>query len=228
MNMQNLLKKTALSALMFSAVAAPAVTNADSSNSGEQAAKTQPAIAVSAKGSGKTENIMFAKIMDPLELAKKYAPETVEEWQKTLEKLRGPFVTGMAEVVPAEKLISAMKTAEGNTGEESTPIPSTPAEKFSPASVTMKDIAEGKVSRILLVPAADLSESSADHDGKAAAITVSFSSTEAKEADSSFLKAWDALSKAEESKDAGAIKQALAELLKQYKQLIAEQEPAAK
>ncbi|HWO55496.1 MAG TPA: hypothetical protein VNM49_14055 [Paenibacillus cookii] len=82
MKMQNILKKTALSAAMLSAVAAPAITHADSAPKPEApAAKIQATAAVVGEN-GKPQNIVISRLTDPLELAKQYAPETVEDWRK--------------------------------------------------------------------------------------------------------------------------------------------------
>ncbi|MEI0736471.1 hypothetical protein VQ056_06855 [Paenibacillus sp. JTLBN-2024] len=68
----------------------------------------------------------------------------------------------------------------------------------------------------------------AEDQAERGALTVTMMAAEAKEADAAFPKAWAALAKAEESKDADAIRAALADLLQQFKQAIAEQEAAAK
>ncbi|GIP28504.1 hypothetical protein J23TS9_36340 [Paenibacillus sp. J23TS9] len=266
MNVQNILKRTALSALMFSAVAAPAVTNADSSSKAETSAvNTLAAIVVPAKDSNNVQGIMITKISDPLALAQKYAPETAEDWKKTLEQFRKTFASEMTKdivvskaeslkdasgeqtgqlsfstaavkTIPAEKLtfnaekikdITGEKTGEYAVAVPTTGEKTTPAEKLTISMATVKDIAGVKTDRYeMAIPAASLTDSK--NKTEQASIAVSISSTEAKEADTPFAKAWAALSDAEESNNADAIKKALAELLEQYKQQIAEKEAAAK
>jgi len=233
MNVQNILKRTALSALMFSAVAAPAVTNADSSSKTETSAvKTLAAIAVPAKDSNNVQGIMITKISDPLALAQKYAPETAEDWKKTLEQFRKTFASEMAkDAVISEAEMLEIAPVE-KAGEYEVTVPTTnekatPAEKLTFSLATVKDMTGVKTDRYeLATPAASLTDS--ENKTEQAAITVSISSTEAKVADTPFAKAWAALSDAEESNNADTIKKALTELLKQYKQQIAEKEAAAK
>lgn len=268
MNMQTVLKKTALSAVMLSAVASPAITHADSEPKTETPeVKIQAEATVKAKADkdGKSGLIIISKMIDPVELAKQYAPETVEDWQKTLEQFKKTVIpqnvkdikidrmsiveklseaeagekvgehvqyTTVTKSVPAEKIIGELKkeTIEG----KSAPLQAgdLPAEKLIEAIKEMD--ADGNISFKATIPAVKLNESSkdaeevsgdkAEHGGMAFAIFAG----EAKEADSPFAKAWDALAKAEESKDADAIRAALTELLKQFKQSIMEQEAAAK
>ncbi|MWV46041.1 hypothetical protein GRF59_20690 [Paenibacillus sp. HJL G12] len=269
MNVQNILKRTALSALMFSAVAAPAVTNADSSHQSETpAAKTQAAIAISAKDGNNMQDITITKISDPLALAKKYAPETVADWQKTLEQFKKTFASEtmqnvivskavslkdasgvkmdkselsvpmtVAQPVPSDKPIFSVEKIKDISGEKTgqyeIAVPISEAKtiasvKISPSTATLKDDISGeKTGQFeLAVPAASLTDSK--DKAEMASLTVSFSTIEAKGAESAFGKAWTALTEAEESNNADAIKKALAELLQQYKQQIAEKEAAAK
>ncbi|MEC0241173.1 hypothetical protein P4H66_15075 [Paenibacillus dokdonensis] len=233
MNVQNILKRTALSALMFSAVAAPAVTNADSSSKTETSAvKTLAAITVPAKDSNNVQGIMITKISDPLALAKKYAPETVEDWQKTLDQFRKTFASEMMKDVVIGKAQMLEIAPVEKTGEYEVAVPTTagkatPAEKLTISLVTVKDITGVKTDHYeLATPAASLTDS--ENKTEQASIAVSFTAIEAKKADTPLAKAWTALSDAEESNNADAIKKALSELLEQYKQQIAEKEAAAK
>ncbi|MCJ8012110.1 hypothetical protein MUG84_10180 [Paenibacillus sp. KQZ6P-2] len=214
MNMQNILKRTALAAMMFSAVAVPVVTNADSSQKTEkaetQAATMQPAFTLPAGGNSNMKEIVIAEMTDPVELAKKYAPETVKDWQKTLGQFYKAFDSEIADAS-----VQSVPTAS---------VEAVPAEKLTSSQEKTKDIPGVKISQYAVAAsAATLTEAKEETGGVATSL-----STEAKEISSAFTKAWANLNKANESKDADAIKKALAELLKQYKQVIADQEAAAK
>lgn len=183
MNMQNVIKKTVLSAVMLSAAAAPGITHAaDNTVKTEiQGVKTQAATMVSMDG--KSQMISFIKIADPLELAKQYAPETVEDWKQVLEQMGKntlPTETIDAKLTPVKDL-SGMELS-GNER------PKTLPEQTS--------------------------------------IAVLVSKNEATVAEDASSKGWAALAKAEESKDAAAIREALDGLLEQLKLVNAEREAA--
>lgn len=78
-------KKTVASALLMSAVAAPAVTNADASEQPKVPSDVPAKVAAipAIKGA-----VMKSAIADPVELAQKYAPDTVEDWKQTLEQFK--------------------------------------------------------------------------------------------------------------------------------------------
>lgn len=241
MKMQNILKKTALSAAMLSAVAAPAITHADSAPKPEApAAKIQATAAVVGEN-GKPQNIVISRLTDPLELAKQYAPETVEDWRKTLAQFGKTALPVSDKDIRIDKLSVAVKVAEaeGEAGAKSGDAePSAPLAKAVPEvkmiKVVEKEAEGGKVTFETVIPAIQLDASSkdpkpvAEDQAERGALTVTMMAAEAKEADAAFPKAWAALAKAEESKDADAIRAALADLLQQFKQAIAEQEAAAK
>ncbi|GIO67249.1 hypothetical protein [Paenibacillus cookii] len=237
MKMQNILKKTALSAAMLSAVAAPAITHADSAPKPEApAAKIQATAAVVGEN-GKPQNIVISRLTDPLELAKQYAPETVEDWRKTLAQFGKTALPVSDKDIRIDKLSVAVKVAEAEA-KSGDAEPSAPLAKAVPAvkmiKVIEKEAEGGKVTFETVIPAIQLDASSkdpkpvAEDQAERGALTVTMMAAEAKEADAAFPKAWAALAKAEESKDADAIRAALADLLQQFKQAIAEQEAAAK
>ncbi|AZS13467.1 hypothetical protein [Paenibacillus lutimineralis] len=183
MNMQNVIKKTVLSAVMLSAAAVPGITHAaeNTVQTEIQDVKTQAATMVSMDG--KSQMISFVKISDPLELAKQYAPETVEDWKQVLEQMGEnilPTNTIDAKLAPVKGL-SGIKLS-GNEQPKTLP---------------------GQTSIAVLV-----------------------SKNEATVAEDAFLKSWAALAKAEESKDAAAIREALDGLLEQLKLVNAEREAA--
>lgn len=98
-------KKTVASALLMSAVAAPAVTNADASEQPQVPSDVPAKVAAipAIKGA-----VMKSAIADPLELAQKYAPDTVEDWKQTLEQFKkvageGPRFFSVIKAVPVEE-----------------------------------------------------------------------------------------------------------------------------
>ncbi|MCM3042788.1 hypothetical protein M3201_24325 [Paenibacillus motobuensis] len=183
MNMQNVIKKTVLSAVMLSAAAAPGITHAadNAAKTVIPSVKTQAAAMVSMDG--KSQNITIVKMADPLELAKQYAPETVEDWKQVLEQ--------MGKVTVPAKTIDA---------------------KLTP----VKSLSEIKISGDEQVNTLPVQ----------ASIAVFVSKDKATVAEDTSSKAWAALAKAEESKDATAIREALDGLLEQLKLVNAEREAA--
>ncbi|OZB92795.1 hypothetical protein [Paenibacillus sp. XY044] len=106
-------KKTVASALLMSAVAAPAVTNADASEQPQVPSDVPTKVA--AMPAIKAA-VVTSAMADPLELAQKYAPDTVEDWKQTLEQFKkvageGPRFFSVIKTVPAD---AATKV---NTGE---------------------------------------------------------------------------------------------------------------
>ncbi|MDR9852165.1 hypothetical protein RJP21_00965 [Paenibacillus sp. VCA1] len=256
MKMQNILKKTAMSAVMLSAVAAPAITHADNGPKTETTAVKIQAVAATLGGDDQSQKIVISKMTDPLELAKQYAPETVEDWQKTLEQFKKALVPADIKAVKIEKLSAADEAGETagefepavtmskpvikaievfkmeDAGEKPASLQAAvPMEKLTTA---IKEVENGNVAFEAAIPAVKLNESSEDpkavskENAEFGTLAVTMVAAEAKEAAPAFPKAWDALAKAEESKDADAIRAALADLLKQFKQAIAAQEAAAK
>ncbi|WP_068779417.1 hypothetical protein [Paenibacillus sp. GM2] len=183
MNLQNVIKKTVLSAVMLSAAAVPGITHAadNAAKTVIPSVKTQAATMLSMDG--KSQNITIAKIADPLELAKQYAPDTVEDWKQALEQLGKNTV--------------ATKTIEAKQ---------------------VKSLSEIKVGD---------KEQAKTLPGQAS-VAVFISKDKATVAEDAFSKGWAALAKAEESKDAAAIREALDGLLEQLKLVNAERDAAGK
>ncbi|MED5021012.1 hypothetical protein P9847_27495 [Paenibacillus chibensis] len=241
MKVQQILKRTALSAVMLSAVAAPAITNADSSQKAEAvpAVKTEAAMSAATAVSADAKQIQIAKILDPVELAKQYAPETVSDWQETMKhfsksitlkatkdettpmasvEIQDVAVKGETKLIPAAKAVAAVKldTVKANNlvkTEKAEPA----AENF--AKAVRLDMVS--VPAAVSMPVATLVPG--DDNAKTVAVSLVTASSLPEGEHDAFGNAWTALSKAEESKDAAAIKDALAELLKQYKQMIADE-----
>lgn len=183
MNMQNVIKKTVLSAVMLSAAAVPGITHAaeNTVKTEIQGVKAQAATMVSMDG--KSQMISFVKVADPLELAKQYAPETVEDWKQVLEQMEKNTLP--AKIIDA-KLIQAKGLSEIQLSGNEQP-------KTLPGQTS---------------------------------IAVFVSEAEATVAEDASSKGWAALAKAEESKDAAAIREALDGLLEQLKLANAEREAA--
>lgn len=98
-------KKTVASALLMSAVAAPAVTNADASEQPQVPSDVPAKVAAMPAIKGA---VVTSAMADPLELAQKYAPDTVEDWKQTLEQFKkvageGPRFFSVIKAVPVEE-----------------------------------------------------------------------------------------------------------------------------
>ncbi|EFM08589.1 hypothetical protein PaecuDRAFT_4600 [Paenibacillus curdlanolyticus YK9] len=148
----------AMSAVLLSAVAFPAISNADSPNT---SAKTAPlnvltvkteTVAAPAGTVAATPAFAVTSFTDPTELAKKYAPDTVSDWKETIaqyEKLAGDKIIhgGIAVAAPAlvpapgadGKIITiqaddkgVMTVVEGKAGE----LPPLPVPPVGTATVT--------------------------------------------------------------------------------------------
>jgi len=102
--------RVALSALMLSAIAGPVAANA-AQNSASHAA---PVVTVASpvKATAVTETLAAVKLQDPLELAKQYAPDTVEAWESLLAKYDSLQAT-LKPAVVSIKLEKAGAVAEG-------------------------------------------------------------------------------------------------------------------
>ena len=104
MNRKTLFKNLALSSLLVSAIAVPSVSAASNSPQEKELEghikATATAVAVS-----------FESKLAPLELVKTYAPETLKEWDRTLEKY-GKLV-GATAPVAATASISVEKEGSG-------------------------------------------------------------------------------------------------------------------
>ncbi|MBY3622300.1 hypothetical protein HGO21_22550 [Acinetobacter sp. CUI P1] len=215
MNQQMIFKKLALSALLVSAVAAPTAVNA-ASGANDQSAKTTAAAVVTpaTKGSMDTK-VTILDWTDPLELAKTYAPNTLEDWKKTLDqyyKAAGFNITAVSEVVPSVQA-DGDKLSKDTVSVESLPV------SYIEAGGNLKvELPEDKKLE------GDISTSIKAVD--AIATVESTSTQELSEADKAFFKAQNDLNSAAKSKDATVIKEALANLLDQYKEKIKEFETA--
>lgn len=212
MNQQMILKKLALSALLVSAVAAPTAANA-ASGANDQSAKTTAATVVTSASKGSiSTNVTILDWVDPLELAKTYAPNTLEDWKKTLDqyyKEAGFSITAVSELLPSEQAEGAIFSKE----------------ILSAESLPVSFIEAGR--SVELLPNDKNVESTISTSIKGVAAIAAVETTEAtisiqelSEADKAFFKAQEDLNSAAKTKDATVIKEALAKLLDQYKEKI--------
>ncbi|MBB3129930.1 hypothetical protein FHS19_004635 [Paenibacillus rhizosphaerae] len=126
------LKKTVASALLMSAVAAPAVTNADASEQPQVSSDVPTKVAAipAIKGA-----VIKSAIADPLELAQKYAPDTVEDWKQTLEQFKkvageGPRFFSVIKAVPVEEAAKVKAGEASPVTETLQPAVKIPGEKI--------------------------------------------------------------------------------------------------
>ena len=194
-------KNVALSALLLSAIAAPVSANAADTGSKKQV--TNSAVLTNAPSEkGSAFSAVLLSQPNPLELARKYAPDTVSDWEKTLDqykKASGITLNGSAApgtlsatvvAVPAkdqDNLKQAIKNAKPGTLVKAEPLKA--GGKITDTGVAATT-AEGK----------NLSEASIEIPA--------------------LFKSEIALAKAVEAKDSGDIQAALAKLLKEYKNQI--------
>ncbi|ACX62802.1 hypothetical protein [Paenibacillus sp. Y412MC10] len=189
---------------------------------------------------------------NPLELAEKYAPETVQDWKETLEKYgklagtEATFFLSEAAAVAADNGEVKPIAAKGEFG-ISIAVQAAPAEaaKGFVDSGDIKDIQITKIKELVplegtAIKVAEAVKTDAG-DGKHDVIRFEKASVKAmkiRDAESlevkiddeelAFIHARIGLFKAVDSKDSDAIKEALAKLLDQYKAQIAKLEAEAK
>lgn len=212
MNQQMIFKKLALSALLVSAVAAPTAANA-ASGAQDQSGKTTAAAVVTpaTKGTIATQVTIFDWV-DPLELAKTYAPSTLEDWKKTLDqyyKAAGFSVTAVSELVPSEQA-EGVVFSKNIASAEALPVSYIEAGRnveVLPNDEKMGSVVSASIKGVAAIAAVEVSEA-----------TISIQ--EFSEADKAFFKAQEDLNSAAKTKDATVIKEALAKLLDQYKEKI--------
>lgn len=212
-------KKIAVATLMLSAVASPVVANAATKPLSEQyaAAAAGPGQAI-AKNLAVALPIADAKavpvaaafrLADPLELAKQYAPDTVPAWEKALEAYGElvPDLTVTLEAKPDARpngdLVAVRKLTGGEAG-----------------TLTITAAAPVPAGTAITIASAEAKEVSADIATLVPAVAATTSSTTAAPDDDGVFAGRLALAKAAESKDADAIRDALAKLLVAYESQI--------
>ncbi|MEK4344868.1 hypothetical protein [Paenibacillus sp. FSL P4-0184] len=212
MNQQMIFKKLALSALLVSAVAAPTAVNA-ASGANDQSAKTTTAAVVTPANSGSlSASLISFDWVDPLELAKTYAPNTLEDWKKTLDqyyKAAGFSITAVSELVPSEQAEGVLLSKEIGSA-EALPVSYIEAGRnveVLPNDKKMESFASTSIKGVAAIAAVESTEA-----------TISIQ--ELSEADKAFFKAQEDLNSAAKTKDSTVIKEALTKLLDQYKEKI--------
>ncbi|MRN53187.1 hypothetical protein [Paenibacillus monticola] len=214
MNHKVIFKSVALSVLLLSAVSG-SVFAAE----GSEAPKLTSAIAASSTG------VIGIAISSPLELAKTYAPETVKRWETTLAKydeligvplfikataaLNNDSVTLTATPLTKDQL-SAITTTITTTvpAVASVMVPTANVQQLIPAgALTLGTLKEGVTSAV-------------DLEGKTTQSVAGTTPGKVDPSDIEFFEGQIKLSKAEQSKDAAAIKDSLSKLLELYKQQI--------
>ena len=212
MNQQMIFKKLALSALLVSAVAAPTAVNA-ASGANDQSAKTTAAAVVTPANSGSlSASLISFDWIDPLELAKTYAPNTLEDWKKTLDqyyKAAGFSITAVSELVPSEQA-EGVQLSKEILSAEALPVSYIEAGRnveVLPNDKKMESFASTSIKGVAAIAAVESTEA-----------TISIQ--ELSEADKAFFKAQEDLNSAAKTKDSTVIKEALTKLLDQYKEKI--------
>ncbi|MEK4234369.1 hypothetical protein [Paenibacillus sp. FSL H7-0714] len=207
MNQQMIFKKLALSALLVSAVAAPTAVNA-ASGANDQSAKTTVAAVVTPANSGSlSASLISFDWVDPLELAKTYAPNTLEDWKKTLDqyyKAAGFSITAVSEQAEGVLLSKEIGSAEA------LPVSYIEAGRnveVLPNDKKMESFASTSIKGVAAIAAVESTEA-----------TISIQ--ELSEADKAFFKAQEDLNSAAKTKDSTVIKEALTKLLDHYKEKI--------
>ncbi|CAH1058204.1 hypothetical protein [Paenibacillus pseudetheri] len=212
MNQQMIFKKLALSALLVSAVAAPTAVNAASGASDQSAKTTAAAVVTPATTGSITTQVAILDWADPLELAKTYAPNTLEDWKKTLDqyyKAAGFSITAVSELLPSEQAEGAIFSKEILSA-ESLPVSFIEAGRnveVLPNDKKMESFVSTSIKGVAAIAAVEATEA-----------TISIQ--EFSEADKAFFKAQEDLNSAAKTKDSTVIKEALTKLLDQYKEKI--------
>lgn len=216
------LRPIALSALLLSSIATPVFADADRTPPQAQTA----AVTLSAASAPVQGSILIAPLYpDLIALAESYAPETVQDWTDTLSKYSkaARINVKVLNLEPAgEVTATAVQVA--------TPVVLTAAiPSLAGAGGTFTDYVAGisapavADTTVFAVPG---SLSSAGLTGSVAITAAAAPALLPMTEDNGFFKAQAALAEAVESKDAAAVKQSLAGLLKQYKELTRKLEEA--
>ncbi|MDN8587382.1 hypothetical protein Q0V21_01255 [Paenibacillus sp. 11B] len=246
MNYSLKFRNVALSALLLTAISAPVVANADS-DANANAATNGTATLKEAKFS-----IAAFTMANPVELAKKYAPDTVSEWEKTLanyDKLlsQTSMSAGLASLVAVDidsdqwkgtsenakpdemKEMQTLKI-EGVKAVKAEQIPHSESKNTLSFSITtssadLKKLVENaKPGEAVAISTVELDEQTTGVTSAVIADAETFQISGVDPTASAFFKAQTNLNNAVSAKDSAAIKTSLAELLKQYKAQIVELE----
>ncbi|MBD3920326.1 hypothetical protein H8B09_16305 [Paenibacillus sp. PR3] len=276
-----LISRFALSTFLLSAVAFPSVTNADGANTSSSAAAEAPkliavseiqpapvavnelnavsaapvsAVEITASTRSTTQAAPAPVIMSftsPVELAERYASDTVEDWKTALEKYDtlvqkhstvATYTYSPVSTVPVPVAPTLVEAVEVTSSEKGTPITDVakpaqisevgvvratepaPVPTLQPVSIAVLDEADATVA-LNRIEAVEAKPAAAATFIAHEAGTVTIQSNDS---DLTFVKAEIALAKAAETKDTDKIKNALSELMAQYQIQIAELEQSSK
>ncbi|WP_339221302.1 hypothetical protein [Paenibacillus sp. FSL W7-1332] len=225
--------KLALSAALLGTAAVPVhASGADTSDVPKQPGKSAPIQAATT----------ISILPNPLELAEKYAPETVQDWKETLEKYgklagaEGTFFFSEAAAVDADNGDAQPVTGDGEFG-IAIAVKATPAVDINGSSgsgdikefkaIQIKEFTPLEGTAIEVAEAVKTDAGIVKHDVIHSEAT-GLEAVKISDEDLAFIHARIDLFKAVGSKDSDAIKEALAKLLDQYKEQIAMLEAKAK
>ncbi|NOU78146.1 hypothetical protein GC101_04555 [Paenibacillus sp. LMG 31459] len=226
-------RRMALSTLLLSSIATPVFADADRT---PPQAGNAPVTLSAASAPLQGSILITARIPDLLDLAERYAPETVQDWTDTLSRYNKAIrlnVQVLTLDTTGEVTAPAVQLA--------TPVALTAAIPSLAGSAPAADLQLAGTDGILSAFAtgtaasstADFTVFAVPDSLSSAGLTGSGSITAAAAPallpmteDNGFFKAQAALAEAVESKDAGAVKHALGGLLEQYKDLTKKLEEA--
>ena len=245
-----ILRKMALSTLLLSTAATPVFADADNSSGSSQPRVQTAAVTLTAAAAPVQGSILVAaRIPDLLGLVRSYAPETLPVWTDILSKydaatpvtIMNPdslhpadtlTVSGevTASVVPVSVPIAwtaALSSAAGNLAavpvELNDKIQVVEVDGIIPVSIA-ETVAASPAGLTAFTTSASTTTAAGGLSGPVTAMATAALLPLAE--NNAFVQAQAALTDAAESKDAAAIKQALAGLLKQYQELTAKLEAA--
>lgn len=215
MNHKLIISRVVLSsALLMSAVAGPAISNAASkAPAPEKFSMLQNVTASTSISADATTGVAVVNsFTNPLDLAKKYAPDTLAVWQDTLDQYEKTIGSTMKNLISSVEAIPAI-----SAGKETISI--SKSENVGTLSMSTAAVKISDSTKLNIAPA-DVVQ--LDKNTGTAVQMTEATISEADSADMAFIRAEIKLAQAVQAEDAAAIKQSLSELLVQYKQQIAE------
>ncbi|WP_339206183.1 hypothetical protein MHH56_01750 [Paenibacillus sp. FSL K6-3182] len=215
MNHKLIISRVVLSsALLMSAVAGPAISNAASKSPEPEKFSMLQKVTTSASISADatTGVAVVNSFTNPLDLAKKYAPDTLADWQGTLDQYEKTIGSTMKNLISSVEAIPAI-----SAGKETISI--SKSENVGTLSMSTAAVKISDSNKLNIAPA-DVVQ--LDKNTGTAVQMTEATISEADSADMAFIRAEIKLAQAVQAEDAAAIKQSLSELLVQYKQQIAE------
>ncbi|MGG1634210.1 hypothetical protein [Paenibacillus sp. NRS-1760] len=215
MNHKLIISRVVLSsALLMSAVAGPAISNAASkAPAPEKFSMLQNVTASTFISADATTGVAVVNsFTNPLDLAKKYAPDTLADWQDTLDQYEKTIGSTMKNLISSVEAIPAI-----SAGKETISI--SKSENVGTLSMSTAAVKISDSNKLNIAPA-DVVQ--LDKNTGTAVQMTEATISEADSADMAFIRAEIKLAQAVQAEDAAAIKQSLSELLVQYKQQIAE------